>query len=105
MGRSQSGRKVLTLLAAGLILVAAHDIAATPRDSFSARAAIAAIDGYRALVSPHLRGVVRCRFTPTCSAYGREAVQKYGFAKGGWRSVVRIARCGPWTKLGTVDRP
>jgi putative membrane protein insertion efficiency factor len=105
VGRSKSGRTLLTLLVAGLILVAAHDIAATPRDSFSARAAIAAIDGYRAVVSPHLRGVVQCRFTPTCSAYGRAAVQKYGFAIGGLKTIGRIARCGPWTKLGTVDSP
>ncbi len=105
MGRSKSGRTLLILLVAGLILVAAHDLAATPRESFSARAAIAAIDGYRAVVSPHLRGVVRCRFTPTCSAYGREVVRKYGFFFGSLKTAKRIARCGPWTKLGTVDSP
>ncbi len=105
MGRSKSGRTILILLAAGLILIAAHDIAATTRNSFSARAAITAIDGYRALVSPHLRGVVQCRFTPTCSAYGREAVLKYGFFFGSLKTAKRIARCGPWTKLGTVDSP
>ncbi len=96
---------VLPLVAMAVIAVTAHDIAATPRDSFSARATIAAIDGYRACVSPHLRGVVQCRFTPTCSAYGRESVRKYGFLAGSFRAVKRIARCGPWTPAGTVDRP
>jgi uncharacterized protein len=88
-----------------LLVVTMHDLANEPRDSFSGRAAIAAIDGYRVHISPHLRGYVTCRFTPTCSAYGREAIRKYGFAVGGWRTVKRIARCGPWTPAGTVDPP
>jgi uncharacterized protein len=92
-------------VAAALAILIAHDIVATPRDSFSAQAAITAIDGYRAHISPHLRGVVKCRFTPTCSAYGRESVRKYGFLIGSWRTAKRIARCGPWTPAGTVDRP
>lgn len=93
------------LLVLALVVVAMHDLASEPRDSFSARASIAAIDGYRAHVSPHLRGVIRCRFIPTCSAYGREAIRKNGFAVGGWRTVKRLARCGPWTAFGTVDLP
>ncbi|HEX7420459.1 MAG TPA: membrane protein insertion efficiency factor YidD [Thermoanaerobaculia bacterium] len=88
-----------------LMIVVMHDVASEPRDSYSAQTAIAAIDQYRAHVSPHLRGIVVCRFTPTCSAYGREAIRKYGFAVGGWRAAKRIARCGPWTKMGTVDYP
>jgi putative membrane protein insertion efficiency factor len=88
-----------------LMIVVMHDVANEPRYSYSAQMAIAAIDQYRAHVSPHLRGVVVCRFTPTCSAYGREAIRKYGFAVGGWRTAKRIARCGPWTKMGTVDYP
>nr|NNM91315.1 membrane protein insertion efficiency factor YidD [Bacilli bacterium] len=41
-----------------------------------------------------------CRFEPTCSHYSLEAVKKYGFFKGGWLSVRRIGRCGPWHKGG-----
>ena len=88
-----------------VVLVAAHDTASTPQRSYSARAALAAIDSYRAHVSPHLTGVIQCRFTPTCSAYGRESVRKYGFAVGSYRAIKRILRCGPWTPAGTVDRP
>ena len=88
-----------------LMIVVMHDVASEPRDSYSARTAISAIDQYRAHLSPHLRGIVVCRFTPTCSAYGREAIRKYGLAVGGWRAAKRIARCGPWTKMGTVDDP
>lgn len=41
-----------------------------------------------------------CRFVPTCSEYGLEAVKKYGVLKGGWLSVWRILRCNPWSKGG-----
>jgi len=36
-----------------------------------------------------------CRFEPSCSQYGYEAVSKYGFVRGGWLAVKRIARCHP----------
>jgi len=37
-----------------------------------------------------------CRYTPTCSQYGVEAIQKYGAFKGGWLTLKRIASCNPW---------
>ncbi len=37
-----------------------------------------------------------CRFEPTCSRYGYEAIQKYGFWRGGWLAVKRIGRCHPF---------
>lgn len=36
-----------------------------------------------------------CRFYPSCSAYGYEAVRKYGAIKGGWMAFRRIGRCHP----------
>jgi putative membrane protein insertion efficiency factor len=36
-----------------------------------------------------------CRFTPSCSHYGYEAISKYGFFRGGWLAVKRISRCHP----------
>lgn len=36
-----------------------------------------------------------CRFSPSCSHYGYEAIEKYGFRKGGWLALKRIARCHP----------
>jgi uncharacterized protein len=36
-----------------------------------------------------------CRFTPSCSHYGYEAIEKYGFIKGGWMAVKRVSRCHP----------
>ena len=98
MGRGKSRRAWLIAAAALLLLL----FAATDA---GARAALYAIESYQAHVSPHLSGVVQCRFTPTCSHYGHEAIAKYGLIVGGAKTVGRIARCGPWTKMGTVDPP
>jgi uncharacterized protein len=104
MGRSQSRRTRLIFFA---IIAAwiAHDLFVPPRYALDARLTLAAIDQYRSHVSPHLRGVVECRFTPTCSWYGHESIRKYGFLVGAAKTFWRIVRCGPWTKLGTVDLP
>lgn len=37
-----------------------------------------------------------CRFTPTCSHYGIEALKKHGLFKGIWLTAKRIGRCHPW---------
>ena len=37
-----------------------------------------------------------CRFTPTCSHYTYEAIQRYGLVKGSWLMVKRLTRCHPW---------
>ncbi len=36
-----------------------------------------------------------CRFTPSCSVYGYQAIEKYGIFKGGWMAIKRIGRCNP----------
>lgn len=41
-----------------------------------------------------------CRFTPTCSQYGIEAISKYGVIKGGFMTCWRILRCNPFNKGG-----
>ena len=55
---------------------------------------IALIRAYQYLISPLLGP--KCRFTPTCSQYGIEALSKYGLIKGSWLTLKRIARCHPW---------
>ncbi|MBC7913794.1 MAG: membrane protein insertion efficiency factor YidD [Pyrinomonadaceae bacterium] len=49
---------------------------------------------YQYLISPLLGA--SCRYTPTCSQYGLEAIKKYGPFKGLWLTLKRIARCHPW---------
>ncbi len=53
--------------------------------------------------SPSIHGVQispslppSCRFTPTCSAYALEAIERYGALKGGWMAFRRILRCNPF---------
>lgn len=41
-----------------------------------------------------------CRFTPTCSAYALEALQRYGAARGSWLAIRRLLRCHPFCKGG-----
>jgi len=41
-----------------------------------------------------------CRFTPTCSEYARQAIEKYGVLKGGWLAIKRISKCHPWHEGG-----
>ncbi|MCQ2307054.1 MAG: membrane protein insertion efficiency factor YidD [Bacteroidales bacterium] len=41
-----------------------------------------------------------CRYTPTCSTYGIQAIKKYGAIKGGWLTIKRIASCNPWGGSG-----
>jgi putative membrane protein insertion efficiency factor len=49
---------------------------------------------YQYFISP-LTGA-SCRYTPTCSQYGVEAIKKYGAFKGGWLTIKRLLRCHPW---------
>ena len=49
---------------------------------------------YRRFISPMFPPC--CRFTPTCSAYALEAIQKYGALMGGYLAVRRILRCNPF---------
>jgi len=49
---------------------------------------------YQIFISPLFPS--SCRYTPTCSNYTIEALQKHGLFKGGWLSIKRIASCNPW---------
>jgi putative membrane protein insertion efficiency factor len=46
-----------------------------------------------------------CRFYPSCSHYGVEALQKHGALKGSWLTVKRICRCHPWNPGGVDPVP
>ena len=53
---------------------------------------------YQYCISPVLPPA--CRFTPTCSQYALEAIEKYGALKGGYLAFRRILRCNPFHKGG-----
>ena len=44
-----------------------------------------------------------CRFSPTCSAYSLEAVEKYGVCKGGWLFLRRFLKCQPFHKQDHIE--
>lgn len=62
------------------------------------RLLIRLIEFYRKNISP--RKIPCCRFTPTCSAYAIEAIQKRGVIVGTALSIWRILRCNPFCKGG-----
>ncbi len=53
---------------------------------------------YRATLSPIMGG--QCRFHPTCSRYGLEALRVHGAFRGGWLTLTRILRCRPFGGSG-----
>jgi putative membrane protein insertion efficiency factor len=104
--RERRGSLVPILLAA-LAGLAIGDGVKPPPEQLGARLAIAGIDAYRATLSRALErtGLIRCRFHPTCSAYGREAIRRYGLPKGAVLTTSRVARCNPFTKGGEDPVP
>ena len=64
---------------------------------------IGLIKAYQLIISPILP--MACRYTPTCSVYGIEAIQKHGPIKGAFLAVKRILRCNPWGGSGIDPVP
>jgi putative membrane protein insertion efficiency factor len=60
---------------------------------------LALIRTYQAIVSPGLPSNT-CRFYPSCSHFGYQAVYKYGAIKGSWMAIGRILRCNPFNPGG-----
>lgn len=56
------------------------------------------IRGYQIAISPILPAA--CRYTPTCSQYALEALQRYGALKGSWLTLRRLGRCHPFRPGG-----
>ena len=70
-------------------------------------------NGFKNLLSKMLIGLIRlyqitlspfigraCRYTPTCSNYGIEAIRKHGPFKGSWLTLKRVLSCNPWGGSG-----
>jgi putative membrane protein insertion efficiency factor len=95
------------VLLAALAGLAIGDCAKPPGDQLGARLAIGGIDAYRATLSRAFErtGLIQCRFHPTCSAYGREAIRRYGLPKGAVLAASRIVRCNPFVKGGDDPVP
>lgn len=59
---------------------------------------LALIRFYQSDVSPHTAN--HCKYIPTCSQYGAEAIERFGALKGTALTVWRIMRCNPFSKGG-----
>jgi len=63
-----------------------------------------AVKVYRCALSPIKTALLgpsaRCRYTPSCSEYGLEAIQLHGAVSGGWLALKRVCRCHPWGGCG-----
>src|SRR5258706_5642184 len=97
--RERRGGLAPVLLAA-LAGLAIGDAVKPPPEQWGARLAIGGIDAYRATLSRVLErtGLIRCRYNPSCSAYGREAIRRYALARGGTLAATRILRSNTFAK-------
>ncbi len=64
---------------------------------------IALLKFYRRYISP-LKPPT-CIYTPTCSEYAIQAIEKYGAKKGGWLALKRVLRCNPFFPGGNDPVP
>lgn len=56
--------------------------------------ALKLLRAYQLLVSPMLGQ--NCRFSPSCSNYSMQAIERFGFFKGSWLTLRRLLRCHPF---------
>ncbi len=64
------------------------------------RMLVGLIEFYQVAISPRIGS--HCKYTPTCSEYTKQAVDKYGIIKGSLLGIIRILKCNPFSK-GGVD--
>ncbi len=64
------------------------------------RASLVFIRIYQVTIGPLFGMMSSCRYEPTCSHYGYEAIQRFGARRGWWLAVRRIARCHPFHEGG-----
>ncbi len=83
--------------------VAETQIGSQTEINMPTRFLIGVIRWYQEKISPRLPG--HCRYTPTCSAYGIKALERFGFWKGSWLTIKRILRCNPWGGSGNDPVP
>ena len=58
---------------------------------------------YKYAISPYMAS--SCRFTPSCSSYAIESINRFGVFKGLWLALRRVSRCQPWHEGGADPVP
>lgn len=62
--------------------------------------ALLLIKFYQNAISPIIGGRGACRFTPSCSEYAKQAIEKHGALRGTGLALRRVSRCNPWGGFG-----
>ena len=70
----------------------------TTRRNLSTALSIRMIQLYRNTLSPWM--LHSCRFSPTCSEYALQALERFGILRGSWLTVRRLGRCHPFGGWG-----
>jgi len=94
---------IILILALSLFLFA--DQSRPPENQFIVKVLVFSIEKYCEYVSPHLKGSVTCKFTPTCSTYSTMVLKKYGFLKGTKMTINRLAKCSFLSSAHGEDYP
>ena len=100
-------KRKLKLILISAVLVAglgfAWDVSRQPEKQLTARVYIGSVHVYQAVGRPMLKGIVACRYRPTCSEYSIQAVQQHGTLRGLALTYKRIRSCTNDVPMGTVD--
>lgn len=70
----------------------------------AARGLVRIVRAYQQHLSPR-KPAPTCRFTPTCSEYAAQAIERHGAVRGGWLAAWRIMRCNPLVEGGVDPVP
>ena len=81
------------------------DLSRIPEHQLTVKVLLLSIEKYHEYVSPHLNGIVSCKFTPSCSSYAIMALKKHGAFIGTKMIIVRLAKCSPLSSAHGEDYP
>jgi putative membrane protein insertion efficiency factor len=95
--------ETILLLFVMLLVLTGTDTFRSPDRQITARIYIAAVRGYQHYGRSLLSGFIACRYSPTCSVYSVEAVEKYGLRWGLVLSAKRVFSCSRSVPFGTSD--
>jgi putative membrane protein insertion efficiency factor len=86
-----------------LCALAAADSFRAPERQLTSALYLRCVGWYQYAISPHIGGLVVCRYRPTCSTYSFQAVRRFGIRKGLWLTADRLARCRESVLQATAD--
>jgi len=98
-------RRIFNYILVFIFILFLIDLSRFPHKQISAKILLFAIGQYQTHISPRIGGFVKCKFTPTCSEYGRLCIKYYGAFWGSIKTIERLSRCTPWSNSSGPDPP